>query len=295
MGERKEFFVSCGCNSASRNISSPSASQFHAIVYIRYSPSTWQIPPDCVDSLSSTLFIIVHGMDLLTSLLFLPPSFPCHLSFPSLFEWVVYRHRMCRIPLVNYFLTHHHTIRLYPLSFLPVSRLNSIQLSSLSIFPACYRLHLKYLKLLQLLLLYCPRNTDLLSTVYAFVASEELLESTIIYPACMLCSIQFCQSISNRALGNFCDFVQSSPPSIQFSAVTLLYLGFVYKSQVTKLDIISSEIGGLVEVTLVSISQHFYVLSGSIDIFSPSFQLSCSCPYQWCCIVDSFVPVGGIP
>jgi hypothetical protein len=68
----------------------------------------------------------------------------------------------------------------------------------------------------------------------------------------------------------------------------------VYKSQVTKLDIISSEIGGLVEVTLVGISQHFYVLSGSIDIFSPSFQLSCFCPYQWCCIVDYFVPVGGI-
>jgi hypothetical protein len=91
--------------------------------------------------------------------------------------------------------------------------------------------------------------------VYAFVASEGLLELTTINPARELCSIEFCQSISPQPLGDCCDLGGSSPPSIQFGMVGLVYLGFVHERQVANLEIFSSEVGCLVEVTFVGISR----------------------------------------
>jgi len=79
--------------------------------------------------------------------------------------------------------------------------------------------------------------------MYAFVVSEEHLEKTTIYPAHELCSISFCQSIIPQAPGGFCDSAGSSPLSIQFGAVSLPYLGFVYRSQVPNLEMFSSEAG----------------------------------------------------
>jgi hypothetical protein len=101
----------------------------------------------------------------------------------------------------------------------------------------------------------CASCTDFSSTVYAFVASEELLQSTTIYPSWKPCFILFCQLINPQVLGNFCDLVGSSPPRIQCGAMRLLYLGFVYESQVYNLEIINLDIGCLVEVMFDGISQ----------------------------------------
>jgi len=48
---------------------------------------------------------------------------------------------------------------------------------------------------------------NVLSRLYAFIGSEELLESTSIGPARMLCFIKFCLPILAQAQGNFCDLV----------------------------------------------------------------------------------------
>ena len=130
--------------------------------------------------------------------------------------------------------------------------------------------------------------------MYAFAASEELLELTIINSARKLDSILFCQPISPQALGNFCDWVGSSPASSRCVTVRLLYHGFVHKRQVAKLDILSSEVGILVEVMFVLISQLHLGLYGSIDSFSLSFQLPCSSRLQRYSVVDSLGPVGSI-
>jgi len=54
----------------------------------------------------------------------LPPFFPFHPSFPSLFGRVVCWHRMYGVPLIHLFLTPRHILRPYPQSFLPVFPLN---------------------------------------------------------------------------------------------------------------------------------------------------------------------------
>jgi hypothetical protein len=46
-----------------------------------------------------------------------------------------------------------------------------------------------------------------------------------------------------------------SPPSIQFSAVILHYLGVMHKGQVANLEIFSLEVGCLVEVMFVGIAR----------------------------------------
>jgi len=51
----------------------------------------------CGLAIFSTLFVMVHTMDLLHS----PLSFPLHPSFPSLFGEVVSRHRMCSVSLIH--------------------------------------------------------------------------------------------------------------------------------------------------------------------------------------------------
>jgi len=124
---------------------------------------------------------------------------------------------------------------------------------------------------------------------------NNFIQSTTIYPAREFCSFNFCQSISPQALSDFCNSVGFSPPSIQFGAVRLLYLGFVHKGLVANFEIFSSEVDCSVEVMFVGISRLLQVVYGHIAILSSLFQLSGSCRYQRCRIVDSLDPVGGIP
>jgi len=153
------------------------------------------IPPsrdsiiNCVASISSTLFIMVHAMVLLPSLFLYLPSFPLHPSLPLSFGRVVCWHRMCCVPLIHWFLTSCHILHTYSPLFLRVFPLNEMHQSSIYIFPACNCLHLKLLNFIEFLLGCSGRCTDLASTGYVFVASEDLPESTMINPARELCSI----------------------------------------------------------------------------------------------------------
>ena len=98
----------------------------------------------CGFAIFSTLFVMVHAIDLLHT----PISVPLHPSFPSLFGRVVCLYRVCGVPLIHYFLSHRHILRPYPRSFLPIFPLPYIHPSSCYIFPACYCLHLIFLKFL---------------------------------------------------------------------------------------------------------------------------------------------------
>jgi len=123
------------------------------------------------------------------------------------------------------------------------------------------------------------RRTIFSSTRYALVSSEDHREWTTSYSACELFSISICQKISPQALSAFYNAVGFSPSRIQFGAVRLFYLGLVLKSQVANLEIVKSEVSRLVGVLFVGISRLLYVLYGSIDSFSQSFQLPCSSCY----------------
>jgi hypothetical protein len=139
--------------------------------------------------------------------LWMPPSFPLHLSFTSLFGGLVCRHQMYCVLLIHWLHTPRQNFCFGSQSFLPVCALNYKQPLSFYIFLSCYCLHLKFLKVLRFLLVCVVRHTNFLSTVDAIVVGEKLPELTTIYPACELCSINFCQWISQLALGNFCDSV----------------------------------------------------------------------------------------
>jgi len=205
-----------------------------------------------------------------------PLSFSLHSSLAWLFGWVVCRHRMCSSPCIHLLRTPRHILCSYPQLSLPVLPLNKNDPTSVYIFPARNCLHLNLPDFFRFFPVCGVRHTNFSSTMYTFVVSEEHLESTTIYLAHELCSISFCQSICPQALGNVCDSVGSSPPSIQFVTVRLLHLGFVHNSQVDNLEILSSEVGCLVEVTFVGKSQLLLIVYGSINIFSPLFQLPCS-------------------
>ena len=117
-----------------------------------------------------------------------PPSSPS-LSFPSLFGRVVCWLQMCSVPLIYKLLTPHRILHPYPRLFLPVFPLNSTHPCSFYTFLACYCLHLEFLEFLRFFLLSGASSTNFSSTMYAFIASEEHLELTTIYPACKFRSI----------------------------------------------------------------------------------------------------------
>jgi len=190
-----------------------------------------------------------------------PPSplLPPFLLPPSIFPIIVWTGGLLALdvrhsiyPLAAYTLPY---LCPYQWWFLAGFPLNQIHSSSINVFPTCYCHHLKFLKFHWLLHMCGVRCTNFLSTMYAFIASEEHLELTDIYPACELSSISFCMSICPQALGNVRDLVGSSPLSIQFGDERLPYLGFVYESQVSNFEIFSSEVGCLVKVTFVRISR----------------------------------------
>jgi len=71
----------------------------------------------------------------------------------------------------------------YPESVLPVCPLNKIHPWCLHIVATCYSSHLQLLEFLWFVLLSGARCTNFSTTVYAFVASEELRELPTIQPA----------------------------------------------------------------------------------------------------------------
>jgi len=142
----------------------------------------------CGFAIFSTHVIMLHAVDLLPSSL--PPPF--HLP-PSVFFIIVW---MGGQPALNVWhsmhpvaVSSHQILCPYPRMFRPVIPHSEIHISSFSIFWACYCLQLKFLKFLLFILLSGVRSTNFVSTVYAFIACEELLESTTIYLAHELCSI----------------------------------------------------------------------------------------------------------
>jgi hypothetical protein len=61
------------------------------------------------------------------------------------------------------------------------------------------------------------------------------------------------QWILPEALGNICDSVGFALPTILLVAVRLLFLGFLHDSHGVNLEIISLEVGCLVEVLFIGI------------------------------------------
>ena len=128
-------------------------------------------PPSCKSmqlcgfAIFSTLFVIVHAMDLLPTPL-LPPLL---LPTPSVFPIIIWTGglpapdvRRSTYPLIPY---SPHILCLYPRPFLAGFPLNSTHPLCFYIFLACYCLHLNFLKFFRFLRMSCARRTDFLSTL----------------------------------------------------------------------------------------------------------------------------------
>jgi len=94
-----------------------------------------------------------------------------------------------------------------------------------------------------------------------------------------------------QGFGNMGDPVGSSPARFRRAVMGPVYVGFMYERYVTNLEIVSFDVGRLVEVWFVGISRLLQVVNGSIDNFSSLSQVPLSSQEKWQCIVNTLDPV----